>query len=1032
MSTLFYHNRYLLGVTLLVLIVAGATAFLTLPRLEDPRITNRNPIILTQVAGASAERVQTLVTERLEEALQEVSEIKTLEATSRAGLSSISVELKDAITAQTNDAVFSKIRDRLSDAEADLPAEAAKPFLDDQRLPVAFTLIAAVRWPGEAPPNLAILSRLSEELADRLRSIPGTELVRRYGAATEEIVVETDPAVLADLGLEAADVAARLKAADAKVPAGQLRHGDRDVVIEVDGGFEASARIARVPVAETGTGATVRLQDVARVQRAVRTPQAATGWANGDRAVFVAARMETGIRVDQWAPKAQAAVAAMQPDVGDGVTLDIVFDQAQYTNARLASLGINLFLGAVVVVAVVMATMGWRSGLMVGLAIPLTACAVLFAISLTGGALHQMSIFGMIIALGLLIDNAIVVVDEVTHRLRQGVARDAALSGALKQLFTPLLASTLTTMLAFAPITLLPGNAGDFVGWIGGSVMLAIGFSFAIAMTVIATLAAHLVTPSASQGWWQRGLDLPRFARFFAGRLRAALIRPRLGMLAAAAPALVGFAIAPQLGNQFFPPVDRNMFEIDVRLPQETALARTEKIVAAMEADMRQAPALRHVYWMVGNSFPSVYYNLVMDEDRASHYAHGIVVTERSDDVDRLIKRFQRRLDRRFPEAQVIIRQFGQGPPVSADVQFRLFGPDRDELQDLGDRMRRTLQAHGDVLHTSMTMARGLPKLWVAADEDETRLAGLSLRQLAGQLQGTLEGYTGGSLLEGLEDLPVRVRAGQDIRGDLSAIGSLPLSTEPAARAWVPLASLGAVELRPEPASLTRYNGRQTNIVEGWTQNDALPIDATYDVLDTLAAQGFEIPPGYRLGLGGAVEEDSQAVGNLLQFVPVLVVLTIAIVVLSFRSLRLAGILFAVAGLSGGLAMLSTFAIQFPISFNTILGTLGLIGIALNDSIVVLASIRADETGRSGDIDGVVRAVMGCGRHVCSTTLTTMGGFLPLLIFVGGDFWPSLAIVLVGGIAGATLLATIFVPAAYVLSRRPGDRTPPPYQETVA
>ena len=356
--------------------------------------------------------------------------------------------------------------------------------------------------------------------------------------------------------------------------------------------------------------------------------------------------------------------------------------------------------------------------------------------------------------------------------------------------------------------------------------------------------------------------------------------------------------------------------------------------------------------------------------------------------------------------------QFAQGPPVEADVEFRLYGPSIETLQDLGDELRLRLAEHPGVLHTQATMGRGEPKLWL--DADEARLAGLSLSDIATQLQGSLEGTLGGSVIEDLEELDVRIRFEDERRRDLFDIRSTPL-TAAGRPGWTPLSVLGELVLRPEVSAITRHDGLRANLIYGYTQNDALAIDVTDDVLTQLEETGFFLPSGYRLSIGGDAEDENKAIGNLMIYLPVLLTLMIATIVLSFRSVRLAGVLGVVAIQSVGLALLATWAYGFPVSFTTILGTLGLIGVALNDSIVVLAAIRSNPAARRGEVEAMADEVMGTLRHVISTTLTTVGGFLPLLIFVGGDFWPPLAIVLAGGLSGATILAVVFVPAAYRL-----------------
>jgi multidrug efflux pump subunit AcrB len=413
----FFDNTHLLFVSIAGILVAGVSAFFAIPRLEDPRITNRNPIVLTPVPGASAERVEALVTEPLEEALQEIAEIKETNSTSRAGISVISIALEDEIEAGENERVFSKIRDQLADAERLLPPDALSPEVDDERDPVAFTLLVALQWDAEGEPRLGLMTRLAEELADRLRNIDGTELVRLYAEVDEEITVSIDRDEVSALGLTVADVARALQRADAKRSAGTLRTGALDVQLEVEGGFSAVDRLRRIPLQDGDGLAIAQLGDVADIARGWDDPPLEIGRSDGRRSVYVAARMNSDTKVGGWSEQALGIVEDARRTFGPGVELSVVFDQSAYTIERLRELAFNLLLGVGVVMVVIFLTMGFRSALVVGSAIPLVAAATLFGVLLSGGQLHQMSIFGMIIALGLLIDNAIVVVDETRKRM---------------------------------------------------------------------------------------------------------------------------------------------------------------------------------------------------------------------------------------------------------------------------------------------------------------------------------------------------------------------------------------------------------------------------------------------------------------------------------------------------------------------------------------------------------------------------------------------------------------------------------------
>ena len=1024
LSTLFYRNPHLLALSLLILIIAGFSALHSLPRIEDPRITNRNPIVLTLLPGASAARTEALVTKPLEDKLREVSEIKEIESTSRPGISLISLELEDWIDHSSNEIVFSKIRDKLADATIALPIGASLPEFDDKRGAVAYSLITAIKWDGTGDIHLSAMTRLSKELADRLRNLSGTENVRIFGGAEEEITITVKPDELAALSITSAEVAALIAAADAKIPAGVLRSAQRDVLIEIEGELDSVQRIANIPITENGSGGMVKLGDVATVAKTWQDPQAAMAYADGSRALFIAARVDPAIRIDQWALAARGIIDEFASLISGGITIELAFDQSRYTEARLADLGGNLLAGAFVVILVVFLGMGWRAALIVSAALPLSAAFALFGLTLFGQQIHQMTIFGMIIAIGLLIDNAIVITDEVHKHLQAGENRQQAVASAVRHLFTPLLASTLTTIFGFMPIFLLPGNVGDFVGPIAISVLLALIGSFFVSMTLIAALAGRFATPATArvrQRWWRVGLHSARLAEHFQSGLLAAVQRPWLTLPATLLLPLLGFGLSTTLGNQFFPPADRDQFEVEVRMPNDTSLAQTARIARDIEEVIRAENDVQRVDWMIGGSFPSVYYNLLMEEDNETSYAHGIVVGHSVKSVNAMIPRLQSLLDERFPQAQIVVSPFGQGPPYEAPVAFRILGPNPAELKRYGEELRRLMHKQSAILHTRATIAGGDPKLWFIADEQQARLAGLTLADVAGQFQTNLEGSIGGSMLEDLEQMPVRIRFDNDQRRSLDRMRTLNLisTQESSTSGWIPAEAIGTFELRPELASITRRNGERVNKVLGYVTQGTLPIEVTRAILSEIDSSGFKPALGYRIEIAGDSEEQGRAIAQLATYAPVLFALIIATLVLAFRSFKLAAVIGAVAVLSIGLGMLSLWISGFPLGFNPILGSAGLVGVAINGAIVVLAAIRANADARAGNAEAIVAETLGTTRHILSTTLTTVGGFLPLLLFTGGNFWPPLAVVIAGGVCFSVILSLLFTPAIYYgLQRR--------------
>lgn len=1010
---LFFDNRYLLALVTVVTLVAGYSALQSLPRQEDPVITNRGASILTVFPGASADQVEALVSGKIEDELDEIEAIKHLDSTSRAGFSLVSVELADAVTDETVEPIHSEIRDALADAAATFPEAAFAPVYDDKRGAVAATLIVALRWadPDKNAESAGILSRQAGELADRLRRVGGTGLVRIYGAPQEEVQVIVDPEALAQRGLTPALVAAALREADVKVPAGQLRSTGANILVEVEGRFESLDRIRNVIVLQAGDSArTVRVGDVATVSRAWQDPPEQIARRNGTRAVIVSARIVDGMRVDLWDEAAGKVLAEFTEGLGTAIAVETVFRQNDYTTARLRELAGNLVLGGIVVLFVVFLTMGWRRSLIVSAAIPLTAAATLFVLSVQGGALHQMSIFGMIIALGLLIDTAIVITDEIRKWLEDGHSRRESVVGALRHLFVPLLSSTLTSVLAFLPILLLPGNAGDFVGSIGGSVIVAVSASFVLSITLIASFAglfSAMPLPDAKPfrlpQWMREGLTIPPLTDFMRWLIRHAVKRPLLGIGLGMVVPIAGFVLAGTLGSQFFPRTDRDMFTVALSLPSVTPVEMTDAIAQEAEAMIREHEGIEAVSWVSGASFPPVYYNLLELRDNSSEYTMGVVTADTFATVARLVPVLQGELEEAFPGAFVQVRKFAQGPPSLADVEIRILGPGLDQLKDLGDEVQRRLAEHPGIIHAESTLTRGEPKLWFRPDETEARAAGLEPGAIAAQLETNLEGLRGGTMLEAVEELPVRVRVPSERRSEIDSLADLRLVASGGAQ--VPLRAVGEFALAPAAGAITRRDGERVNIIRGYAADGALPIEITKEIVAGLEAGGFTLPPGYRLELGGEAESQGDAVGNLLLYLPVIITVTIAILVLSFRSVRIAGILLAGAGLAVGYGLFATWVMQFPLSFNTILGCIGLVGLAFNDNIVAIAAIHANPKARAGDVEAIVAEILGCGRHLISTTLTTIGSFLPLLILIGGQFWPPLAIVLAGGVGGATFLA---------------------------
>ena len=1028
METLFFRNRRIVALAVLMILAAGVSALMTVGRQEDPTISNLFATVVTPYPGADPARVEALVTEKVEDELKKIPEIKEIDSTSRTGLSFVRVELAWSLSETEIEQTWSEVRDAVADAAAEFPPGVPEPSFDDDRTG-AFSAISAISARPGPTANPAILRRYAEILQDRLRALSGTKLVQLYGARDEEILVTVDPRKLASLGLTAAEVSAAIARADSKVRAGQLRGPAEDLLIEVTGEIKSLARIRDVPLREGAAGRILRVSDVATVTRAFREPAASLAYADGVPAVLIASKMEADLQVDVWMGRVRAIVDAFEAELPAGLEHRLLFDQNDYTAERLAFVVTNMLIGAALVVAVLLVTLGWRAALIVASILPLASLMSLAGLQAIGIPVHQMSLTGLIVALGLLVDAGIVMSDEIRKKLDRGAARIEAVGGAVRRLAVPLLASTVTTALAFMPMALLPGPPGDFVGAIAIAVIVMLVASLVLALTVTPALSGWFLKPAGEgAALLAGGLHLPALGAAFGRSLTLALRYPKLALLGALILPVIGFGAFPTLKAQFFPGVDRDQFYVQVKLPDGSAIAETERAARLVETVLRGYPEIEHLHWVIGESAPAFYYNMTSDQDAESSFAEALITTASPAATERILPRLQRDLDEAVPQARVIVRGLVQGPPVSAPVEIRVFGPDVQVLREIGEEVRAVMVSVPEILQARTQLSGGAPKLVLDLDEEKARLSGLDLGAIAGQLEATLEGALGGSLLEASEELPVRVRVGAGGRDSFEALRRTDLLGPDAAQRaqagaypGVPLAALGSLRLVPAESPIFRRNGERVNTIQGFTHRDVLPEEALKTVRARIAESGLALPSGYHFEVGGDADARSETLTNMLAAAGIIVALTVATIVLTLNSFGLSAIVAVVALLSMGLSLLALALFQYPFGIMAVIGVIGSIGVSINAAIIILTALQKNPAAMAGEAAAIAETVGAQSRHIFSTTVTTFGGFLPLIL-AGGGFWPPFAMAIAGGVLLSSVVSFYFVPPAFALLARTWSR----------
>jgi multidrug efflux pump subunit AcrB len=1029
-ANLFYTNPRVSALLVLFIVVLGGAAFQGLARQEDPTMAERYAGVITFLPGATALRMETLISEPIETALREIPEIKELTSSSKAGQSVVGVELYESVPSSETDNVWSEVRDILGDTVPMLPPGTIEPELEI-RQPIASTIIVALSWQHPSVSQLGILSRIAETLRVNLANTQGTEIAETWGEAEEEIRVGLDPYKLVASGMSAGRVASAIAQADTKIPAGRLRSGSSDMLVEVQADLKSTERIARIPLAVSANNQTLRVSDIASVSKTTLDPPRSLAFHGNERVIFVNAKMRPGLQIESWTKSALATVNKLDASLPDGIGLDVVYLQNTYTGDRMVSLGTNLVFALILVLLLLIWMMGVRSALTVGVALPLSGSMVLVGMMYLQIPLHQMSVTGLIISLGLLIDNAIVVVEDYKLKRKRGAQISTAIEQSIQHLWVPLGASTATTVFAFMPIALAPGGVGDFTGTLGVTVALSVASSFLLAMTVIPAFAGYLENRWPSRGggrWWQQGFSNPSLAAAYRRTLQVAINRPIIGIGAALIMPFIGFALAPTLTNQFFPAVDRNQFQVQIALPSQASIWETRDSVVRANEVLRSYPNVLDTFWTIGEGAPRVYYNVLSLNERVPSFASGWVNTTSAVDTEKVLKTLQNDLSRALPEAEVLAIPFEQGPPTNAPIELRIIGPDLNVLGREAQTLRALVSALPKVTFVRATLSTAEPKLAFAPRENAAAAGGLSTGELAQNINALLSGQAAGTVLEGNRQFPVRVQLADRYRNDMADLTTLPMLAKN--RDGIPLQELGEWQLQPTASAIDRRQGERLSTVQAFLQPFTLPDTVMQDIRAMLTEKGYQPPPGYRLSVGGVAEESAESMGNIVSVFVFFALAMTAVVILSLNSFRQAGLIGLVAILSFGLALLGLRIFGYPFGYMALIGALGMMGLAINGAIIVLSALKASPEASSGETEAVVNVVMDASRHIISTTLTTIGGFIPLIVN-GGKFWPPLATAIAGGVAGSAIIALYLIPASYAaIQRKRAGKAPPAEQSS--
>ncbi|MBX8548698.1 efflux RND transporter permease subunit [Pseudomonas cichorii] len=1004
LSALAVRERSITLFLIFLISAAGILAFFGLGRAEDPPFTVKQMTVITVWPGATAQEMQDQVAEPLEKRLQELRWYDRSETYTRPGMAFTMLSLLDSTPPSQVQEEFYQARKKIGDEARLLPAGVIGPMVNDEFSDVTFALFA-LKAKGE-PQRLLV--RDAESLRQRLLHVPGVKKVNIIGEQAERIFVSFSHDRLATLGISPQEIFSALNSQNVLTPAGSIETLGPQVFLRLDGAFDRLKKIRDTPVSVQGR--TLKLSDVATVERGYEDPATFQVRNNGEPALLLGVVMREGWNGLDLGKALDAETTKINDGMPLGMTLSKVTDQSVNISSSVDEFMVKFFIALLVVMLVCFLSMGWRVGVVVAAAVPLTLAVVFVVMAATGKNFDRITLGSLILALGLLVDDAIIAIEMMVVKMEEGYSRIAASAYAWSHTAAPMLSGTLVTAIGFMPNGFAQSTAGEYTSnmfWIVGIALIA---SWVVAVVFTPYLGVKLL-PELKQveGGHEAIYNTPNYNRF-RSFLRNVIARKWLvagTVIGAFVVAIVGMGLVKK---QFFPTSDRPEVLIEVQMPYGTSIEQTSAAVAKVEAWLQKQKEARIVTSYIGQGAPRFYLAMAPELPDPS-FAKIVVLTDSQEAREALKFRIREAAAEGLaPEAQVRVTQLVFGPYSPFPVAYRVMGPDPLKLREIAGQVQKVLQASPMMRTVNTDWGPLVPVLHFSLDQDRLQAVGLTSNAVAQQLQFLLTGVPITAVREDIRSVQVVGRAAGDIRLDPAKIAGFTLVGSAGQR--IPLSQVGDVDVRMEDPILRRRDRTPTITVRGDIAEGLQPPDVSSVVLKQLQPVIDALPDGYRIVEAGSSEESAKASKAMLPLFPIMIALTLLIIILQVRSISAMIMVFFTAplGLIGVVPTLLLF--QQPFGINALVGLIALSGILMRNTLILIGQIQDNKAQGLDPFRAVVEATVQRARPVLLTALAAILAFIPLTHSV---FWGTLAYTLIGGTFGGTIMTLVFLPAMYAI-----------------